>query len=136
MNASEPVTDAKDETHHAEEVAKDDGLESVDAGIIHDRAAERKLLRKLDLHVLPPLFVLLLVAFLDRINIGNARILGLEEDLNMAGNHYAIALQVFFVLYILLEIPSNIALKVIAPSTWLSGIMFIWGEYLFALGTE
>ncbi|TVY88517.1 putative transporter [Lachnellula willkommii] len=92
-----------------------------------DPAAVKRLLRKCDLHVVPPLFVLFLLAFLDRTNIGNARIQGLEASLDMKGSDYNIALFVFFIPYILLEVPSNIIIKRIAPSTWLSGIMFFWG---------
>ena len=99
----------------------DDTLEPI------DRAAEKRLLRKLDLHVLPMISFLYMLAFVDRINIGNARIQGLEKDLHMSGQDYNIALFVFFVPYILLEVPSNIILKKVAPSTWLSVLMFIWG---------
>ena len=56
------------------------------AGI--DPVAEKKLLRKIDLHLIPILWLLFLCAFIDRINIGNARIQGLEDDLNMGGNDY------------------------------------------------
>lgn len=45
------------------------------------------------------------------------------EDLNMTGHDYNIALFIFFVPYILFEIPSNIIIKRVAPSTWLSIIM-------------
>ena len=93
------------------------------------KSAEKKLLRKLDTHVLPTISLLYMLAFIDRINIGNARIQGLEADLHMAGNDYNIALQIFFIPYILLEVPSNIILKKIAPSTWLSAIMFFWGTF-------
>ncbi|KAH1975747.1 hypothetical protein KXW88_009490 [Aspergillus fumigatus] len=92
-----------------------------------DRAAERRLLWKCDLHVVPILTVLFMFAFLDRINIGNARLMGLERDLRMTGHHYNIALFVFFVPYILFEVPSNMLLKKMRPSWWLSGIMFAWG---------
>lgn len=92
-----------------------------------DPALERKVVRKCDLHVVPILTVLFLFAFLDRINIGNARILGLEEDLGMGGHQYNIALFVFFIPYILFEVPSNMLLKRIKPSVWLSGIMAGWG---------
>ena len=91
------------------------------------KSAERKLLWKLDVHVLPAISLLYMLAFIDRINIGNARIQGLEADLHMARNDYNIALQIFFIPYILLEVPSNIVLKKVAPSTWLSAIMFFWG---------
>lgn len=92
-----------------------------------DQALERKVLRKCDLHVVPILTALFLFAFLDRINIGNARILGLEEDLGMGGHQYNVALFVFFIPYILFEVPSNMLLKRIKPSVWLSGIMAGWG---------
>ena len=69
-----------------------------------------------------------LTADLIRINIGNARIQGLEKDLHMKGQDYSIALFMFFIPYILLEVPSNILLKKVRPSVWLSGIMFFWGQ--------
>lgn len=92
-----------------------------------DRAAEKRLIRKCDLHILPPVAFLYMLAFLDRINIGNARIQGLERDLNMKGQDFNIALCVFFILYIICEVPSNLLLRKIAPSTWLSLIMVCWG---------
>ena len=95
-----------------------------------DKAAEKSLLRKCDLHVLPMISILYMLAFLDRINIGNARIQGLENDLHMKGNDYNIALLVFFVPYILFEVPSNIVIRKLAPSTWLSFIMVCWGIVL------
>jgi len=58
---------------------------------------------------------------------GNARILGMTEDLDMTGDDYNIALFTFFIPYILFEVPSNIIIKRVAPSTWLAGIMFFWG---------
>ncbi|KAL2828475.1 major facilitator superfamily domain-containing protein [Aspergillus cavernicola] len=88
---------------------------------------EKKVLRKCDLHVVPILTLLFLFAFLDRINIGNARLLGLEDELGMEGHQYNIALFVFFIPYILFEVPSNMLLKHVKPSTWLSGIMAAWG---------
>lgn len=94
-----------------------------------DRALEKRLLWKLDIHVVPILMLLFLLAFLDRINIGNARLQGLEKDLNMKGHDYNIALLIFFIPYVLLEVPSNLVLKKFAPSWWLSGIMFGWGRF-------
>jgi MFS family permease len=91
------------------------------------RLSEKKVLLKTDLHVVPILFLLFLCAFIDRINIGNARIQGLEPDLKMQGSDYNIALFTFFILYILLEVPSNIILKKMRPSVFLSSIMLGWG---------
>lgn len=51
-------------------------------------------------------------------NIGNARLAGLEEDLNMTGDQYNVALTIFFVSYIFFEIPANMALKRFSPKVW------------------
>lgn len=45
----------------------------------------------------------------------------------MVGNDYNVALLVFFIPYILFEVPSNILIKRLAPSTYLSAIMVLWG---------
>ena len=92
-----------------------------------DRAAEKRLVRKCDLYVVPVLSLLYSLAFIDRINIGNARLQGLENDLKMKGQDYNVALFVFFIPYILFEVPSNLLIRKIAPSTWLSSIMMLWG---------
>jgi len=58
-----------------------------------DRQLEAKLLRKLDLHMVPVLFLIYFLCFLDRSNIGNAKIQGMTEDLELdVGDRYNIAL--------------------------------------------
>src|SRR5690349_4361801 len=79
--------------------------EFVHAGLA-DSAKMKKLLWKTDLHVVPPLFVLFLLAFLDRTNIGNANVQGLSKGLGLSGPQYNISLFIFFIPYILLEVPS------------------------------
>ncbi len=59
-----------------------------------DPAAERRLVWKLDFTVLPILFLLFMMCFLDRINISNAKIQGMTADLNLTGNRFNIALLV------------------------------------------
>lgn len=113
---------------------KDSSEEESNSNASVDKAAEKRLVRKCDLHVIPPVTLLFVLSFLDRINIGNARIQGLEKDLNMKGNDYNVALLLFFVPYILLEVPSNYMLRKVAPSTWLSGLMVCWGMILSYLG--
>lgn len=93
-----------------------------------DRRAEQRLLRKCDFHVLPPLCILFVLCFIDRVNIGNARIQGLEKSLNMKDNDFNIALLVFFPFYILCEVPSNVLIRKFAPSTWLTMLMVAWGK--------
>lgn len=50
----------------------------------------------------------------------------MTKDLRMTGNDYNIALFIFFPSYIVFEVPSNILIKRLAPSTWLAGIMLLW----------
>ncbi len=95
---------------------------------------EKKLLRKMDLHIIPLLSILYLLAYLDRGNIGNAKIEGLAEDLNLKGNQYNIALTVFFISYCVFEVPSNMALKKLKPSIWLPIIMIAWGVVMTLMG--
>ncbi|KAI0786404.1 MFS general substrate transporter [Abortiporus biennis] len=92
-----------------------------------DTVNERKTLTKIDLRVVPVLCVLYLLAFLDRVNIANASIFGLKQDLKLAGNEYNTALVIFFVPYIISEIPSNALMKRFKPHVWLSGCMFMFG---------
>jgi hypothetical protein len=64
----------------------------------------RKVLTKIDLRLLPILSLGCLLAFLDRISIGNAEVYGLSKDLNMEGTQFNVALLIFFIPYILLEV--------------------------------
>ncbi|KAJ8126866.1 hypothetical protein O1611_g6772 [Lasiodiplodia mahajangana] len=99
-----------------------------------DPAAATRLRWKIDLHVYPILFVVYALSFLDRINISNARIQGLTEELELYGNRYNITLFVYFIPYILLELPSNIIIKRTRPSWYLSSLMFGWGIVSMCMG--
>ncbi|EON66979.1 hypothetical protein W97_06095 [Coniosporium apollinis CBS 100218] len=92
-----------------------------------DYIAEKKLVRKLDLYIIPVVMLLYLLSFLDRVNIGNARLYGLEEDLNLTSNQFQIAVSILFVTYILSELPSNLVLKKLRPSRWIAFITTAWG---------
>ena len=59
-----------------------------DNHIEYDENMTKRLLRKIDRHVLPPLVILYLMSFLDRTNIGNARLAHLEDDLHLKGLDY------------------------------------------------
>ncbi|KAK4950374.1 hypothetical protein LTR10_011355 [Elasticomyces elasticus] len=59
----------------------------------------RRILHKIDVRLVPVLSLLYLVAFIDRSNIGNAKIAGLSKDLNLTGLQYNTAVTMFFVSY-------------------------------------
>ncbi|KAK0664381.1 putative transporter [Lasiodiplodia hormozganensis] len=88
---------------------------------------EQKLVRKIDMFLLPTIWLMYLLSYMDRTNIGNAKIAGMMEDLNLSSNEYSVALIVFFVSYVVFEVPSNLVLSRTRPSLFLPTIMFIWG---------
>jgi hypothetical protein len=90
----------------------------------------RKLIWKLDLHLLPPLWALWFCSLIDRVNIGNAKIQGLEKDLNMnpKSNQFNVALVVIFIGLVGFEVPSNYLMKRVSPRAVLCAETLLLGE--------
>ncbi|KAH7381411.1 major facilitator superfamily domain-containing protein [Phaeosphaeria sp. MPI-PUGE-AT-0046c] len=88
---------------------------------------EKALVRKIDLFLLPAIWLMYLLSYMDRTNIGNAKIAGMATDLHLTSNQYSICLVVFFVTYVFFEPPSNMLLVRFKPSVYLPTIMAIWG---------
>ncbi|KAL1960931.1 hypothetical protein VTO42DRAFT_5915 [Malbranchea cinnamomea] len=88
---------------------------------------DRRLVLKLDLILVPIVGMFYLLAFLDRANIGNARVAGLQTDLAITDHQYQTAITVTYVPYIVAELPSNLVLKKIGPRILLPGLCFTWG---------
>lgn len=111
-------------------------LPDPDAGLsAAERAAnDRALLWKLDLKLIPWLSFLYLTSFLDRTNIGNAKIDGLQQDLHMSNQQYNNSLTIFFVSYACFEPLTNILLKRLRPSVFLPIIMVWWGICMTSMG--
>ncbi|KAF8238161.1 MFS general substrate transporter [Tricholoma matsutake] len=95
---------------------------------------EPKLLRKIDLALLPWLSLLYLLSFLDRTSIGNAKVYNLEASLHITDQQYLLALTIFFFSYAVFEVPSNVLLKRFRPSVWLSLLMLLWGVMMSVQG--
>lgn len=93
--ANHPV--ASPDKHLSPSASEDDIAE-------YSRISESKILRKLDLHLLPGVCILYLLSFLDRSNVGNARLEGLTKDLDITPNEYLTGLTLFFVGYIMFEV--------------------------------
>ncbi|EAL90998.1 hypothetical protein KXW98_002948 [Aspergillus fumigatus] len=92
--------------------------------------AERALVRKIDIRLLPMLVIMYILNYLDRNNIAAARLAGLEEDLGMKknSNQYQTAVSILFVGYLLMQIPSNLMLnKFGKPAIYLPCAMILWG---------
>ncbi|EXJ58571.1 hypothetical protein A1O7_05998 [Cladophialophora yegresii CBS 114405] len=123
------------------EIEAVNGLKTVEVGFSADQVLveldekeKTRILRKIDYRLVPLLGVLYLLAFIDRGNIGNAKIAGLYDDLHLHGMQYNTALTLFFVPYGFFEVPSNIVLKILRPSIWISILMFSWGTVMTLMG--
>ncbi|ODQ80083.1 hypothetical protein BABINDRAFT_161717 [Babjeviella inositovora NRRL Y-12698] len=93
-----------------------------------------KLMWKIDICVVPPFCLLYFLAFLDRVNISNAKVYGMADDLKLTGNQFNTALTIFFVPYVFFEVLSNFAIKRIAPHIWLSGCILCFGAVSIGMG--
>ncbi|KAF5683419.1 putative MFS transporter [Fusarium denticulatum] len=103
---------------------KSPDTQDIEEGTVHqygqpalpiNEALESKLRWKMDLRILPTVTIIYLLCFIDRANIGNAKIAGLEADLKMQGYDFNISLSIFYISYILFEIPLNLLCKRIGP---------------------
>src|ERR1700733_13773689 len=87
---------------------------------------ERQTMRKVYLRLLPFTFVLYLICYLDRANIGFAA-LTMNRDLGFSSYIYGLGAGAFFWGYFLLEVPSNLILERVGARRWIARIMISWG---------
>ncbi|CAN9113731.1 unnamed protein product [Alternaria sp. RS040] len=119
---------------HDEKLENRSGSEQLEAGFGDDDRVAKKLLFKMDVRILPVLALLFLCSFIDRTNVGNAKILGLERDIKINDHQYSIGLCVFYATYIASELPSNLVLKKMSPKIWLPLLTSVWGILTMCLG--
>jgi ACS family tartrate transporter-like MFS transporter len=91
-----------------------------------DDIYKRLALRKVGWRLLPFLFLLYVINILDRINVGFAR-LQMLDDLQMGERAYALGAGIFYIGYVLFEVPSNLILSRIGARRWIGRIMISWG---------
>jgi MFS transporter, ACS family, tartrate transporter len=91
-----------------------------------DADLERKTLRVVGGRLLPFLFLLYIVSFLDRVNVGFAA-LQMNHDLGFGPAVYGFGAGIFFIGYALFEIPSNLILARTGARVWIARIMITWG---------
>ncbi|THG98157.1 hypothetical protein EW026_g3973 [Hermanssonia centrifuga] len=93
----------------------------------YDPDLVEKTWRKVDLHVMPISVMLYLASYIDRANIGNAKVLGLSKDLGLTNNQYNLALSIFFAGYVVFETPSNIIIKRTSPRWYIPTMTWALG---------
>jgi ACS family tartrate transporter-like MFS transporter len=85
-----------------------------------------KIVAKLTRRLLPFLFVLYIVAYLDRINVGFAA-LQMKGELGFSDRVYGLGAGIFFAGYFFFQVPSNLALARFGARRWIAVIMVVWG---------
>src|SRR5215218_7492202 len=86
----------------------------------------RTVLRKATVRLIPFLFVLYIVSFLDRVNVSFAA-LQMNEDLGLSDAVYGLGAGIFFIGYFVFEVPSNLILERVGARVWIARIMITWG---------
>src|SRR5205814_6070781 len=92
----------------------------------------RPLFRKVTWRLIPFMWLLYLVAFLDRVNVSFAA-LRMNQDLGLSATAYGTGAGVFFLGYVLFEVPSNLALARVGARIWIARIMIVWGLVSMAM---
>src|SRR5450432_548688 len=95
---------------------------------------EVRTIRKLKIRLLPFLFALYVVAFVDRINLGFAA-LTMNQELGISSQQFGLAVGIFFWGYFLFEIPSNLIMHRIGARVWICRILLTWGIVAVVTGS-
>ena len=103
------------------------------AGRPDAKSIETSTIRKLQVRLIPYLFLLYVVAMVDRTNIAFAA-LTMNKELGLTNQQYGIAAGIFFIGYFLFEVPSNLMLHKIGARVWIARILLSWGAVAILTG--
>ena len=104
----------------------DDNIMAID-NLLIDQSIVPQLLKKFDLRLLILFVIINIFNFIDRVNIGNARLLGMEVDVGLGGFRYNIAVMCAFISASAVEIPSNILCKKVGAGKYIPFLVFSFG---------
>ncbi|WP_077002044.1 MFS transporter [Variovorax sp. KK3] len=91
-----------------------------------DKSTADAVYRKVSLRLIPLLFICYIAAYLDRVNVGFAK-LQMQGDLQFSEAVYGLGAGIFFLGYFLFEVPSNVILHRVGARRWIARIMITWG---------
>jgi MFS transporter, ACS family, tartrate transporter len=100
---------------------------------IHTLSIGTRTIAKLRIRILPFVFLLYIVAYLDRINIGFAA-LTMNKELGITSQQFGLLAGIFFFGYFIFEVPSNILLYKIGARIWIARILISWGTVAVLTG--
>ncbi|KAK5087990.1 hypothetical protein LTS08_004948 [Lithohypha guttulata] len=95
----------------------------------------KRIMRKIDIRLLPVLAIIYSFALIDRVNLPNARIAGMDGDLQLSiGSRYSLVTMMFFVPYIIFQFPANIMIRKLGAGIWLPSLVVAWGALCIGIG--
>ncbi|KAF2168734.1 hypothetical protein M409DRAFT_65153 [Zasmidium cellare ATCC 36951] len=124
------MTSTVDEKTAFQDGAVNDNPSPVENGVLQnvhiDAKEEGKLLRKLDIFLVPIIMLVYLSCFLDRSNIGNVKVAGMPEDIHATNQQFSTAVSIFYATYVVSETPWAILLKKLTPRILMTGLAIVW----------
>ncbi|KAK5110898.1 hypothetical protein LTR62_005436 [Meristemomyces frigidus] len=129
------MTNRKDnDVRRLEEISTEPDLQKADNAVTTYRSipadelaiAEKKLVRKLDMRIMPAIVVIYILNYLDRNSIAQARLYGLQKDAHVTGALWNTAIAILSVGYIAMQIPSTLFMPRTRPSLFLPICMIVW----------
>ncbi|KAK3942785.1 putative mfs allantoate [Diplogelasinospora grovesii] len=125
---------------HANSNDADEALKALQAlasdgePVVFEPGEERRLLRKIDLHLMPLLCLIYGLNYLDKTTLSYASIMGLKTDINLVGQEYSWVGSMFYFGYIAFEYPTNRLLQRLPLAKWSAFNVIMWGLVLCCLG--
>lgn len=98
-----------------------------------ETSVEKRTIRKVTRRIIPFVFILYIISYLDRANIGYAA-LEMNEALGLTSQVFGLATGIFFIGYFLFEVPSNILMEKFGARVWIARILITWGIISMATG--
>ncbi|KAH8812217.1 retrograde regulation protein 2 [Xylogone sp. PMI_703] len=141
IEKSPRAADLSDHSLPSEEIEKQERMnyehvEAVSSEVQHGKVVEHQsrftkeeeeaVIRKLDWHLMPLIFTLYSLSVLDRSNLGNAKIAGMQDDINLSGNRYSWLGTIFYISYILFQW-TQMGWKIFPPHRWVACACVFWG---------
>ena len=96
------------------------------SGAIDEQVDAQKLYSKISWRLIPYIFILYILAYLDRVNVGFAAV-EFKRDLHLSESIYGLGAGIFFLGQFCFDLPSNLLLGKVGPRVWIARIMITWG---------
>ncbi|THV06909.1 MFS general substrate transporter [Dendrothele bispora CBS 962.96] len=116
--------------HHVKLREVDTAAKFASTGGDVDPAEAARVLRKIDIHLLPLMCTLYWVQFMDKTTLGSSAILGIREANHLTNDQYNWLGTIFYLSYLVFEYPQNLALQRFPVGKWMSINIFVWSVAL------